>query len=44
LKARGWEILRVDDVDGYGFGHCCAKCRKSSAEILEMPVVGKARR
>jgi hypothetical protein len=44
LKARGWEISRLQDEDGYSWSHCCAKCRKTSAEILSMPVIGKARR
>jgi hypothetical protein len=43
LKARGWEIIRDDDVDGYGWVHHCARCRKSSAELLNMPVIRKAR-
>jgi hypothetical protein len=44
LKARRWEIIRFDDEEGRDWVHHCARCRKSSAEILAMPVVRKARR
>jgi hypothetical protein len=41
LKSRGWEIDRT--YDG-GWSHTCGRCRKTGAEILEMPVVMKGRR
>jgi hypothetical protein len=34
LKSRGWLIERDDD----GWSHTCKRCRKSSAELLSMPV------
>jgi hypothetical protein len=34
LKSRGWEIDRDED----GWGHTCRKCRKTSAELMSMPV------
>jgi hypothetical protein len=41
LKARRWLFERDQD----GWGHTCARCKKTmAAEILEMPVVRKATR
>jgi hypothetical protein len=37
LKSRGWRI----DRDPAGWWHFCPKCKKSGAEILEMPVIPK---
>jgi hypothetical protein len=41
LKARRWLFERDQD----GWGHTCARCKKTmAAEILSMPVVRKATR
>ena len=40
IKSRGWEIDRNED----GWSHCCARCKKSSTEIMNMPVVRGSRR
>jgi hypothetical protein len=34
LKSRGWLVERWENE----WAHTCAKCRKSSAEILDRPV------
>jgi hypothetical protein len=44
LKARGWRMTREDGEDGYCWTHHCGRCRKTGAEILDMPVVRKAAR
>ena len=39
LKARGWQITRLDD-----WVHRCGQCKKKSEEkILSMPIMGKRR-
>ena len=38
LKSRGWRISREDD----GWTHRCSRCRKSAAELLDMPLKRRA--
>jgi hypothetical protein len=46
LKARRWQFIKDNDYGAEGEGdwtHYCGKCRKTSAEIMAMPVVRKPR-
>jgi hypothetical protein len=39
LKTRRWEFERDEE----GWGHKCGRCRKTGAQILAMPLSGKAK-